>query len=176
VKKLRKVRILRRLSVALIVAFFLVTIVAAVPADACGNRSRHKPIRGHMDLVFSGEVSGDDDPIPNTLLAWDGEISGGIKGRMLFWNLLLEPAGPNGDWTHFKEIWQIFDLVTTELLIQGEDEGYVSPKGRYSMLGKVTTASDAYEQYMGHRVFMFGKVIWETPLVSGTAPGTFILF
>ena len=151
-------------------------IVAAVPADACGHRSRYRPIRGHMDLtmIWTPSQVGDPGYDENSIFAWDGEISGGIEGRMLFWNLLIEPAGPNGDWTHFKEIWQIFDLTTGELLLQGKDEGYVTPDGYYFMTGKVTTTSDAYGRYLGHRVFMYGKVLSDGSIVTG--PGTFILF
>lgn len=100
VKELRKVSLVKRMTVMLVALVFLVTLVQAVPVDAC----RHKPIRGYMDLVFVGRLSVEGEPGHPSLLAWDGEISGGINGRMVFWNLLLEFDTPRQGWSHFKEI------------------------------------------------------------------------
>jgi hypothetical protein len=123
-----------------------------------------------MDLTFVGE------PGDLGVLAWEGEISGRIKGRMVFWSLLLEFNVPNEGWAHFQEIWQIFSLKTGKLLLQGVDEGYVTPEARYFMSGEVTVASHRYRRYIGHQVFMFGIINWEVFMEKGTAPGTFLLF
>jgi hypothetical protein len=127
-----------------------------------------------MDLVFVGRPSEPGEP--GNLLAWDGKICGGIKGRMLFWNTYLGPAEFDPDWTHFTEIWQILHRRTGRVLLEGVDEGYVTPDGYYFMSGRVTDASHRYARYIGHRVFMFGSINWVTPMVEGTAPGTFLLF
>ncbi len=167
-KRLNKLSLTKRLSVTLLIAVFLVTLTAAVPVDAC--RHRHRVIVGHMDLTFVGE------PGDLGVLAWEGEISGRIRGRMVFWSLLLEFNVPNEGWAHFKEIWQIFSFKTGKLLLQGVDEGYVTPEARYFMSGEVTVASHRYRRYIGHRVFMFGVINWVDFMEIGTAPGTFLLF
>ncbi|MFX1263328.1 MAG: hypothetical protein ACFFAZ_14705 [Promethearchaeota archaeon] len=161
------------MSVAFLVMAFIVTLTAAAPVSAC----RHRVIRGHMDLFFVNTASEPGDPgYPISSLTWDGKISGGIKGRMLFWNTLLEFDVPNVGWAHFTEIWQILHHRTGEVLLQGVDEGYVTPEGRYFMSGEVTIASHQYGRYIGHGVFMFGVIDWVVPLQEGTAPGTFLLF
>ncbi len=150
----------------------MIPLLSIGTTQACWRR----PLRGTMDLTAAGFIpSGPEDPgYPESTLNWDGSISGGINGRMRFWGLLLEPAGRNGDWLHFKEIWQILDSDTDEVLLQGYDEGYVAPSGRYAMVGRVTIASEDYEHLVSHFVLMYGIIYFD--MDPFTAPGTFIVF
>ena len=141
---------------------------------------RFKSLHGKMDLNFVGAPPGPNDP---GWLTWKGTIKGDIEGDIIFWNTLSEKVGPNKDWVHFKEIWQIFDSDTNELLLEGYDEGYITPSKKYAMVGRVTSVSEDYEKYIGHYVVMFGTIYFveiQTPdgpkLVPSTAPGLFIMF
>ncbi|MFX1509546.1 MAG: hypothetical protein ACFFBR_04475 [Promethearchaeota archaeon] len=157
----------------MLILSLMVPLFSIGATQACRWRG---PTIGNMDLAFLGRQSESGDPgYPDSVLTWDGTISRDVTGHMIFWLLKFEMEGPNQDWTHFWEIWQIFDDAGT-LLMQGNDEGYAAPNGKYAMIGRVTYATGPYSRLEDHIVFMYGTIDWVIPFMEGTAPGTFIVF
>ncbi len=159
----------------------MIPLITIGATQACWWR---KPLRAELDLNL--DKMGEEF-YEGGIQTWTGYISGGINGYMRFFLMEMTYEGPNGEWGHFKEIWQIFDEEGGTLLMQGYDEGYThQPTGYYAMTGRVTDTSSKYAKWDGHIVFMHGRIIpppaeWPPadtwpPFPVAEAPGYFHLF
>lgn len=167
VNKLNKLRLTKRLGVALLALAFCVAFIPAVQA---------KQLRSEITVYFNPGVF--EDP---TVPIWNGTISGDINGKMLFWATGPVPAKdlghpPGFPWQvhFFTEYWQIIDDDGD--MIAGIDNGLTGYSNwKYRMNGIVTDADGKYENLIGHRVHMHGQITWTTVFEVGVAIGPVII-
>lgn len=160
-----------------LLAFTLVFTLMSVPVVPTQAK---KPLRGTMDLYFDLSAQIPDDPI------WIGtiDIDGyGVYG-MRFYH--LSPFKEYSQASPFEEIFEIYDLVTEEILLAGPDVGVTTLANKppepckYRMNGKVEVAAGEFAEWLGRNVHMSGVITWqnlgtpEDPIFApATAPGTF---
>ena len=131
---------------------------AAKPAPSLDNT---------IDYVFVGHF-GELDP-QGRLLVWEGQIHGGVEGRILWW---FVPGGGNPhlpDQAHigsYEARWEIWD--EDDLLLAGNSTGTTAipgdgKDGIWRGKGLVTEGNGAFAGWSGRPIFEGGNVNWIFP-------------
>lgn len=123
-------------------------------------------LNSDIDYVFAGHLGTVDDA--GRRLVWDGNISGDVNGKILWW--FVSPAGPPNmpESAHvgfYEARWEVWD--GEDLLLAGESAGSTAlPPGKDGIWrgnGQVTEVSEGYEPWMNRQIKEGGNVNFVFP-------------
>lgn len=155
----KEVKISKRVFVSSLSIVFLVALVSVVPVNA------HKPYRWWNESYLNA---------PTLNPTWIGDIwteglHGGIHGELVWNNTGAIFLGPDGLSTQkFWGFWWIDFDVDGEVDILGYHDGsFTYARNQYTINGRVTYTSEAWEHMIGWKIHTVGFVDWELGYSEG---------
>ena len=141
------------------------TLEVSSTSSVAGKKSA-PALNSEIDYVFVGHLGTVDTE--GRLLVWDGNISGDVNGKILWW--FVSPAGPPNmpDAAHvgfYEARWEIWDGA--DLLLAGESAGSTAlPPGKDGIWrgnGRVTEVGAGFEPWMDRPIKEGGNVNFVFP-------------
>lgn len=165
---------MRRTMLFVLVAVLGLAMVSPAAPASPGKYVPPEPLRGVLDITFTGEECG-DMPVTGTFITipdptgcWSGPFEGDITGTVAFWE-----TGSNyiaGKWERFFEVFTI--LPDSGGYINGIQHGTWSFKTlEFSATGWITSTSSEWTELLGYRFHEAGTTTDPT-VVPLTAEGT----
>jgi hypothetical protein len=128
------------------------------------------PLKATTEYAFVGHLGELD--ADGRLLAWKGTTSGDIDGVIRWW--MVVPFSITGQVTHFEERWEIWDVTSSFLLLEGYNAGTTTNRpgknGVWRSNGIVTWVHPDFpelDKWFGRHMHESGEFSW---LIQGELP------